>query len=611
MPCPLSFPFGDLEGVAAAPSTLSTPDSDAGLGLFGIRPKKSSYARLQRPSQLFARKGDFICSYHGPIRTIAECVSQPSMYLFSDPLDPQQRYIDSWDPTTGVTSYGGLVNESFQDEQINCTIKWSPGRSTAGIYAKRDILLNEELLTGYGKPQWIYAIHFFPHLLSHHTIQEAKARYHITNQDTLAPQFAQYITQPSSSTAQDPQLHPTPEEPTREPIPAPTQQLPTAAHNTPTPPTALDALIPPAAHTSQHRQQQPINKPTPTISNHQPTDPSSMYIPQQPTTAHATPPLSTDSAATTPTTPTQQLTTTAPNTPTPPTALDAPILPAAHTTQHRQQQPINKPTSTILNHQPTAPTSMATPQQRTTAHGTPPLSADSDATTPQNAHNKNQQLDFLTATLNHSITATNQPMAPTAPSSNFTSSSDQPISNHTAPTLAPPAQVEYPYGYAEGVGVSTSQLPHAGRGLYGLRPHPAAPHLFAKQGQFICIYATQRHQISATTATLSSSRYLWSTNTGNRRNARALYFDAQDAPHYGKFINDKWNAHANNCEFRWNPATGRVEVYALRDILLHEEFGSDYDAPFWYQRHNGLSTLAQAQQVRTYYQQNKPPLVFR
>ena len=79
MPCPLSFPFGDLEGVAAAPSTLSTPDSDAGLGLFGIRPKKSSYTRLQRYSHLFARKGDFICSYHGPIRTITELVRQPTI----------------------------------------------------------------------------------------------------------------------------------------------------------------------------------------------------------------------------------------------------------------------------------------------------------------------------------------------------------------------------------------------------------------------------------------------------------------------------------------------------------------------------------------------------
>ena len=108
-------------------------------------------------------------------------------------------------------------------------------------------------------------------------------------------------------------------------------------------------------------------------------------------------------------------------------------------------------------------------------------------------------------------------------------------------------------------------------------------------------------------ARTSSSRYLWSTNTGHRRKSRALYFDAYAAPHYGKFINDKWNKHANNCEFRWNPATGRVEIYALRDILLNEELGSDYDAPFWYQRNNGLSTIAQTQQVQSYYQQHKLP----
>jgi len=89
MPCPMSFPFGDTDGVAAAPSTLSTPDSDAGLGLFGIRPKKSSYANSKQHRHLFAKKGDYICSYHGPIRTSAECISQPSMYLFSDPMDPQ------------------------------------------------------------------------------------------------------------------------------------------------------------------------------------------------------------------------------------------------------------------------------------------------------------------------------------------------------------------------------------------------------------------------------------------------------------------------------------------------------------------------------------------
>ena len=157
------------------------------------------------------------------------------------------------------------------------------------------------------------------------------------------------------------------------------------------------------------------------------------------------------------------------------------------------------------------------------------------------------------------------------------------------------------------MGVSKSQIPNAGRGLFGLRPFPDTPHLFAKQGQLICTYATQRHQISAIAANTSSSRYLWSTNTGHRRKSRALYFDASEAHHYGKFINDKWNKHANNCEFRWNPVTGRVEVYALRDIHLNEELGSDYDAPFWYQRYNGLTSLAQAQQVQSYYQQRKLP----
>ena len=116
------------------------------------------------------------------------------MYLFSDPTDPHHRYIDSWVPSTGVTSYGGLVNKSFHDEDINCTIKRPPGKPTAGIYAKRDISINEELLTGYGKPQWIYAIHFFLHLLSHKTIQEATARYSITNKDTMAPQLAAHIS---------------------------------------------------------------------------------------------------------------------------------------------------------------------------------------------------------------------------------------------------------------------------------------------------------------------------------------------------------------------------------------------------------------------------------
>jgi hypothetical protein len=109
-------------------------------------------------------------------------------------MDQQHRYIDSWTPDAGVTSYGGFVNESFNDDEINCTIKWPPGRPTAGIYAKRDILLNAELLTGYGKPQWVYAIHFFSHLLSARTIEEATARYNITDADQLDPHLSSFIT---------------------------------------------------------------------------------------------------------------------------------------------------------------------------------------------------------------------------------------------------------------------------------------------------------------------------------------------------------------------------------------------------------------------------------
>ena len=127
-PTAISFPFGSQDGVGVAPSTLSTPDNDAGLGLFGIHPKRSTYSKLAKYRHLFARKGDYICPYHGPLRSPADCTSTPSMYLFSDPSDPLGRYIDSWTPDAGVTSYGGYVNEHFQDDAINCTIKWSQAR---------------------------------------------------------------------------------------------------------------------------------------------------------------------------------------------------------------------------------------------------------------------------------------------------------------------------------------------------------------------------------------------------------------------------------------------------------------------------------------------------
>jgi hypothetical protein len=86
----------------------------------------------------------------------------------------------------------------------------------------------------------------------------------------------------------------------------------------------------------------------------------------------------------------------------------------------------------------------------------------------------------------------------------------------------------------------------AGNGLFGIRPLANCPQLFAIKGQFICTYATQQQQISANAARNSTSRYLWSTNRSNRRNTKALYFDAATAPFYGKYLNDLWDPHANN-----------------------------------------------------------------
>ena len=102
------------------------------------------------------------------------------MYLFSDPDDPhQQRYIDSWDPTLGVLSYGGYLNETFHDDDINCPIKLKPNQPQPGVYAKRDIYLHEELFTGYGRPQWLYTLFFFPHHLSPQTLQALRQRYQL------------------------------------------------------------------------------------------------------------------------------------------------------------------------------------------------------------------------------------------------------------------------------------------------------------------------------------------------------------------------------------------------------------------------------------------------
>ena len=147
--------------------------------------------------------------------------------------------------------------------------------------------------------------------------------------------------------------------------------------------------------------------------------------------------------------------------------------------------------------------------------------------------------------------------------------------------------------------IAPSRLTAAGNGLYGIHPLPGNPNLFAKKGQLICTYVTQKHQITAQAARDSTSRYMWSTNTKNRHDPKAFYFDAEYNPHYGKYINDHWNAHANNCELRWNPATRRVKIYALRDISLYEELGTEYGAPFWYQPHNCLTTRTRAGKIKT------------
>jgi hypothetical protein len=81
-------------------------------------------------------------------------------------------------------------------------------------------------------------------------------------------------------------------------------------------------------------------------------------------------------------------------------------------------------------------------------------------------------------------------------------------------------------------------MPAAGNGLYGIRSLPSSQQIFAKKGQFICTYATQKHQITADAAKTSNSRYMWSTNRSTKPNSEALYFNAAAAPHYEKYLND-------------------------------------------------------------------------
>ena len=59
-----------------------------------------------------------------------------------------------------------------------------------------------------------------------------------------------------------------------------------------------------------------------------------------------------------------------------------------------------------------------------------------------------------------------------------------------------PLRYEQPYGKREGVAISTSGLPGAGRGLFGIRPCKGNPLLFMQANEFVCVYATMQDAIT-------------------------------------------------------------------------------------------------------------------
>ena len=175
--------------------------------------------------------------------------------------------------------------------------------------------------------------------------------------------------------------------------------------------------------------------------------------------------------------------------------------------------------------------------------------------------------------------------------------------------FSPPTPYEQPYGTKEGVAISTSRLEGAGRGLFGIKPSPHNPLLFKQAKEFVCVYATMEDVITMEEARVSESAYIW-TNSKNLQldwDPTAMYFDAINNRHYGKFANDTWTESGNNCKIIWNPLLRRAEVWTLVDIPLNKELGLAYNDPYWYRLHNGLRTHAQAVQVQQYYNQSTLP----
>ena len=71
-----------------------------------------------------------------------------------------------------------------------------------------------------------------------------------------------------------------------------------------------------------------------------------------------------------------------------------------------------------------------------------------------------------------------------------------------------PIRYEQPYGTREEVAISTSGLPGAGRGLFGIRPCKGNPLLFKQANEFVCVYATMQDVISVTETQSTESAYV-------------------------------------------------------------------------------------------------------
>jgi hypothetical protein len=129
-------------------------------------------------------------------------------------------------------------------------------------------------------------------------------------------------------------------------------------------------------------------------------------------------------------------------------------------------------------------------------------------------------------------------------------------------TVLSPTIWEQPYGTKERVSISTSWIEGAGRGLFGIKPSLHNPLLFKQANEFVCVYATIENVITMEEARLSKSAYIWTNNKNLQLNwdQMALYFDAINNRHHGKFTNDTWTENGNNCKIIWNPLFCREKV---------------------------------------------------